>query len=169
MFQYVHVLKVADLSHRADTFEMVSKFPRAVILFYSLGLSCTLAFSVLLALSALGNQSHSSVPFASRSSGWTWMVNNRMDGSSFMENERDVLIPQPRLPKPTRRRESLPRTKDWKHALAVGVLHTIFSASIPAKNQPDFRLLHGSFSASLVESISMIYHLPSRQLVGLYV
>jgi hypothetical protein len=32
----------------------ISKFPRAVIVFYSLGLICTLAFAVLITLSALG-------------------------------------------------------------------------------------------------------------------
>jgi hypothetical protein len=55
--QYVHyVSEVATSSDKVETFQIASigKFPRAMIVFYSLGLTCTLAFAVLIALSALG-------------------------------------------------------------------------------------------------------------------
>ncbi|MDX6406569.1 MAG: hypothetical protein QOH70_4024 [Blastocatellia bacterium] len=62
--QYVHVLHDAaweplaweSLPESAETLNVISisKFPRAVIVFYSLGLICTLVFAVLIALSALG-------------------------------------------------------------------------------------------------------------------
>jgi hypothetical protein len=57
--QYVHISSEVTwepLSQRAEILNVISisKFPRAVIVFYSLGLIFTLAFAVLIALSALG-------------------------------------------------------------------------------------------------------------------